>query len=84
MVTENVPHFRKSAVPGENGVRGDDGSDFLESLLAELLADFSQRLAFAVRQLHTTCDLAAQDAILCHQVLIAQQQFLIDGSHDIY
>src|SRR6266581_7000019 len=71
------------AVPGENGVRGDDGGDFLESLLAELLADFSQCLAFAVRQLHTTSDLVAQEAILCHQVLIAQQQCLIDGSRDI-
>ena len=37
------------AVPGENGVGLDDGGDFLEGLLAQLLADLSQRLALAVR-----------------------------------
>src|SRR5262245_65075789 len=43
----------KLTVPGENGVRFDDGGDFLEGLLAELLADCGQCLAFAVRQRDT-------------------------------
>ena len=36
----------------------------------QLLADGRQRHAFALCQPHTTRDLVAQDAILCHQVLI--------------
>jgi hypothetical protein len=51
-------------VPGEKGVRGNDGGDVLESLLAELLADFSQLLAFAVCQVHTAGELLVQDAII--------------------
>src|SRR5262249_14621185 len=34
-------------VPGQDGVRFDDLSDFLEGLLAQLLADLCQRLALA-------------------------------------
>jgi hypothetical protein len=52
-------------------------------LFAQLVADFGQRCAFAICQPHTTSELMAQDAILCHQILIAQQQFLIDGPRDI-
>src|SRR5262249_21650985 len=70
----------KPTVPGKNSIRFDNGGDFLERLLAKLLADYSQRLAFAVRQLHTASELMAQEAIFCHQVLVAPQQFLIDGS----
>ena len=70
-------------MPGENRVGFDDGGDFLQGLLAQLLADVGQRLAFAIRQPHATCDLVAQDAIFCHQILVTQQQFLIDGSRDI-
>jgi hypothetical protein len=60
-------------VPAENGLRFDDGSDFLSSLLPQLLADLGQGLALAVTQSDAPCDLGAQDAILRHQVLVAQQ-----------
>src|SRR5215475_2057829 len=61
----------KPAVPGENGVRFDDGGDFLQGLLAELLAHLSQGLPLAVTQPNASWDLMTQDTILCHQVLIA-------------
>src|SRR5262245_16701355 len=47
----------KSPVPGQDGVRFDDGSDFLESLLLQLRAEVRQRLALAVCQPHTTRNL---------------------------
>jgi hypothetical protein len=47
--------------------------DFLQSLLPQLLADLCQGLALAVTQPGAPCDLVAQDAILRHQVLVAQQ-----------
>ena len=37
-----------------------------------------QGLAFAIRQPHTARDLVAQDAVLRHQVLVAQEEFLVD------
>ena len=48
-----------------------------------LLTNLGECFALAIRQPHTTCDLVAQDPILGHQVLVAQQQFLIDGPRDI-
>jgi hypothetical protein len=71
------------AVPGQDRVELDEARRFLQGLLPRLLTDLGPRLAFAVRQPHTACDLAAQDPILRHQVRMAQQQFLIDGSSDI-
>ena len=71
------------AVPAENRVGLDDRGHFLQGLLAQLLADLGQGLALAITQPHTPCDLVAQDAIFRHQVLVAQQQFLIDGPRDI-
>jgi hypothetical protein len=58
-------------VPGEDGVGCDDLRDFLQGLLAQLLADHRQGLALAVTQSETPLELVAQDAVLRHQVLIA-------------
>src|SRR2546425_9839546 len=44
------------AVPAKNRVGLDDLGHFLESLLAQFLADLGQRLAFAIRQPHTARD----------------------------
>src|SRR5467141_1144363 len=70
-------------VPGEDGGGFDDGRHCLERLFAQLVADFGQRRAFAICQPHTTSELMAQEAILCHQILSAQQQCLLDGPRDI-
>jgi hypothetical protein len=71
------------AVPAENGVRLDERGHFLQSLLAELLADLGEGLPLAIIQPDASFKLVAQDAILRHQVLVTQQQFLIDGPGDI-
>ncbi len=68
----------KCAVPGENRVRFDDSGHCFQGLLPQLLTNLGECCALAIRQPHTTGDLVAQDTILCHQVLVAQQQFLID------
>src|SRR5947208_16317073 len=51
-------------VPAKNRIGLDDLRDFLESLLAELLADARQGLTFAVTQPDAPLDLVAYDAIL--------------------
>jgi hypothetical protein len=45
---------------------------FFQRLLAQLLADLGQGFALAVSQPHTARNLMTQDAILCHQILVAQ------------
>src|SRR5262245_29304512 len=70
-------------VPAKNRVRLDDRGHVLESLLPELLATLGQGFAFAIRQPQPARDLVAQDAILCHQILVTQQQSLIDSPRDI-
>ena len=52
-------------------------------MLPQLLTDFGERLAFAVRQPYTARDLVAQNAIFRDEIFITQQQFLIDGPGDI-
>jgi len=70
------------AVPREDGVGFDDGGHFLQDLLAVLLANLGQRLALAITQLDASRDLIAEHAVFGHQVLIAHQEFLIDGPRD--
>ena len=71
------------AVPSEDGIGFDDLRDFLQGFLSQLLADLRQGLALAITQPYTSLELIAENAIFGHQILIAQQQFLIDGSRDI-
>jgi hypothetical protein len=73
----------KFAVPAKDGVRLDDLGHFRERLLAQLLADLGQGLTLAVTQPYTSLELIAKNAIFGHQILVAQQQFLIDCPSDI-
>src|SRR5205807_2966473 len=73
----------KFAVPAQNRIGFDNVGDFLQRLLAELLADLCQSLALAVTQSYTSLELIAENTIFSHAVLITQQQFLIDGPRDI-
>jgi hypothetical protein len=70
-------------MPGQNGAGLDHGGHFRQRLLAELLGDRCQRPALAVGQSYTACEPVPEDAILGHQILIPQQQFLIDGPCDV-
>ena len=73
----------KFAVPAKKRVGCDDGGHFLHGWLPQPLTDFGQRLAFASRQPHTARDLVAKHTIFGHEVLVAQEQFLIDGPRDL-
>jgi hypothetical protein len=59
-------------MPAENRVGFDDGGDFLQDLLPQLLADHGQGFALAVAQPEAPLDLAAEDTIFRHEILIAQ------------
>jgi hypothetical protein len=58
-------------VPGENGVRCDDRRHVLPGLLAELLANLSERFALAITQPYALFALVSQYAIFGDEVLIA-------------
>ena len=70
-------------VPGENRVRLDDRGYLCQSLLAQLLADLGEGFALAVSQAYAAGDLLAEKPILRHQVLVAEQKFLVHRSSDI-
>ncbi len=70
-------------VPTEYRLRLYDIRDFLKRRLAELLTDLSKDSPLAVGELQSTRDLSSQDAVLPHQVLIAEQKLLVDGTRDI-
>jgi len=61
----------KLAVPAENRVGLDDRGDFLQGLLAQLLAEVRQGLALAVTSPEAPLELVAEDAILRDQIFIA-------------
>ena len=73
----------KFAVPAKDRLGFDDRGYFLQSLLAQPVTNLREGLPFGIRQPDTHFDLVAQDAIFRHQVLVAEQQFLIDGPRDI-
>ena len=58
-------------MPAKNRVRLDDRGHFFEGLLAEPLANLSQRFALAITQPHALFDLVSQHAIFGDEVLIA-------------
>ena len=64
-------------MPAENGVGLDDIGHFRQRLLTQLLTNLGQRLALAIRQPHTACDLVAQDAILRRQEFVTQEECLV-------
>ena len=57
-------------IPGENGVRRDDGGDFIENLSAEGLALRGESAAFAIGQPKTSAaELSFENPILLDQVV---------------
>jgi len=69
-----------SAMPAENRFRRDDRSDLLQCRAPELLADGRQRDSLLVSQPKPPFQLAAQDAILCDEILDSHPQLLIELS----
>jgi hypothetical protein len=70
------------AMPGENRLGFDDGSDFLQRLLAEFLADLGQGLALGVGKLDPPCNVVAQNPILFDHVCVAQQELFLHRTGD--
>jgi hypothetical protein len=70
-------------VPGEDGVRGDDTSDFGQELPAEDLALCSEPAAFVVRETESLpAEPSLQDAILLKQVFDGQLLLALDPARD--
>ncbi len=63
----------QAAMPGENGLRRDDGCNLREDLAAEPLTDLGQFSTFSVAELETAADLSTQNAILRGEVLATEE-----------
>jgi hypothetical protein len=71
------------AVPGEDRVGLDDARYLRQGFPSQPLANLRQRLPLPIAQLDAAFDLLAQYPVFCHQIFIAQQQFMIDGSREV-
>jgi hypothetical protein len=71
------------AVPGQDGIRLHDAGHVLQRLLAQLLPDLGEHFAFAITKAYLAFNLRAQDTILCHQVLVPQEDLLVRRFGDI-
>ena len=69
-------------VPSKNGVGLDERGHCQQGVLPQRLTDCGERRACAIRQPDAPCDLVAQETMLRHEGLVAQQQCLIDGPRD--
>ena len=65
-------------IPGEKGIRLGDLCDILQSFASNSLSDLGQGGSLPIRQPEPGLQAGSEDAILGHQVFVAQQQFLID------
>src|SRR6266446_9169552 len=70
--------MRKHAVPSEDGVGLGNRRHRFQGLLAQLLAQLSERFAVAVRELDATSDLRAEHAILGDHAGIAQPDLFVN------
>jgi hypothetical protein len=61
---------------------GDTG-DLLKCSPAEPLADLSEGGSLGIRKTHTGGKVGSEDAILCCEVLILKQEFMIDQPADV-
>ena len=61
------------AMPGEDGGGFDDGGDFLQGLLPQLLANLREGLPFAIAESNAPLDLVTQNPIFRDQIFVAQQ-----------
>jgi hypothetical protein len=70
-------------VPGQDRVGTDDAGDLFEGFPAELLADHGQGLSLAALQAKPSTDLAPQDPLLGDEVVVANEEFLVEGAGDV-
>src|SRR5262249_43361752 len=73
---------RACAVPSQDSVGLSHRRHLVQSLFAELLAKLGEYVAIAVREVHTTANLLAEQAILGEQVCIAQPDLFVNRRGD--
>ena len=73
---------RERAVPSQDSVGLGNRRNLFQSLFAQLLAQLGECFAIAVREVHTTADLLAENTILGYQVCIAQPEFFVNRLGD--
>jgi len=71
------------AMPGENGVRFDDGSDLFQGLPSELFTDCSKGSTLGVRELNASFNLVVQDVSFGDEIVVSQAQLFINGARDV-
>jgi len=62
------------AMPSQDGVRFDDGGDFIQRRFTKLLANFGQGAPLSISELDPAFNLVAQDTIFRHQILNPQAE----------
>jgi hypothetical protein len=73
---------RACAVPGQDCIGLGHRRNLFQSLFAQLLAKLGECFALAIREVHTTTDLLAENTILGYQVRIAQPEFFVNRRGD--
>jgi hypothetical protein len=71
------------SVPGQQRIRLRDSRQFFQGFPSEPLGDLSQCRLFTFGKQQSTLDLTSPDTVLCRQILIPQQEFLIDRSGEV-
>lgn len=70
-------------MPGKDGFEWNDLRDFLEGFSSEPFTDLRQAEPLCVSQPQTSLELIPKNLILPHQILVAEQQFLVDRTGDV-
>src|SRR6516165_7425388 len=73
---------REHAVPSQDRIRLGHRRNRFQGLFAQLLAKLGEDFAIAVREVHTTTDLLAENAILGYQVRIAKPELFVNRRGD--
>src|ERR1035437_7599938 len=76
-IFENVGDHVRSYT-AENGVGLSDVSDLPQQFAAQAFAEFGERDALGRREPEAWSQMGFEDAVLCQQIFILEEQFLVD------
>jgi hypothetical protein len=69
-------------VPRQDRFGPHDGGDLRQGLAPELLADLSQRPAFAVGQLQLAMNLRPENAVLRDEIFVSPEELIVDRARN--
>jgi len=69
-------------VPSQDGIGLGNRRNLFQGLVVSLPANLGEFFAIAIRELHATIDLLAENAILSYQVRIAQPELFVNRLGD--